>query len=492
MKRTWMLLLVYALTAVSPLLSSSPAAAGEQAERAIAAVLKLKEEGKLPKDVSLRLALKKNIIYCFWGKAYELKNLWESQTGVLLEESVRPNLPVLEDLRSNKNFDVAVARQREFGDLYTERLILALTPYVKKYAVRLDDNPTDGLFAPRIQTEFAGEIVSIPLDSDIALLYLRKDLLEDPARREQFMKRYGKPLEAPRTWDEYQQLLEFFHDPPQGFFGTVEQRDPQTGWMFWSIRYASQTSPNQYLFDGAMHPLIASPAGIKATEQYLQTIPFSPPGILSMTLDETKPLYLSGKAFSFIITPAAAKIFNGELSPIKGKSLTHLMPGTVVPDGLVRRTAFIYGNNLVIPAGSEHPELAFLYIMWISDPDISAKAAKVEAGCIDPFRYCHLRDGEMRNTYGDSVLDGLSDVVSIAIPDATGLPGDSEYIDALSRNLMLASERKLSPRQCMQKTAAEWEAVTEKYGRDKQAGYWRSFREKYPTRLFPVPDDLNK
>lgn len=166
MKKAQITVLLQTMLVAGLLFCAGGATAGDQAERAIAGVLRLEAEGKIRKDTTLRLALKKNIIHCFWGKDYALKTLWENRTGVWLEASLRPNLPVLEDLRTSEAFDVAVARQREFGDLFTEKCILPLTPYVKRYALSLDDNPVDGLFAPRIQTEFGGEIVSIPLDAD--------------------------------------------------------------------------------------------------------------------------------------------------------------------------------------------------------------------------------------------------------------------------------------------------------------------------------------
>ena len=144
--------------------------------------------------------------------------------------------------------------------------------------VQCEDNQTDGYFSPSSQAEFDEKIVAVPADGDIAVLYLRKDLLEDSAdRRKRFKQIHGRQLSHPETWSQYQDLVEFCHRPEQGFYGTCEQRDLQTGWMFWMPRYVSQTYPNQLLFDDEMRPMINSAAGIAATGSYLKTISCSPP-----------------------------------------------------------------------------------------------------------------------------------------------------------------------------------------------------------------------
>ena len=77
--------------------------------------------------------------------------------------------------------------------------------------------------------------------------------------------------------------------------------------------------------------------------------------------------------------------------------------------------------------------------------------------------------------------------ISVTIPAGTGLPGDTEYIQALNRNLLLAGEGKLTAEEAMGKTAEEWETITEKYGREKQVRYWRAFIKNFPRKSFGVP-----
>jgi multiple sugar transport system substrate-binding protein len=456
--------------------------AGDQAQRAVQEVKKLMDEGKIPKDATLRIVAKEGNINNFWGNQMAIKSQWEDATGTMLDTEIRPNLPVLEFMRRQKDFDITLARQREYPDLYLENLVLELTPYVRRFGLDIDANPKDGFFRPTAQTSFDGKIVAIPADGDVAVMYLRKDLMDDPGFKAEFVDTYGQPLEIPATWDDYLRLVKFFNRPEKGIYGTCEHRDPQTGWMFWMPRYASQAWPNQYLFDDDMHPLINSAAGVVATRNYVQTVAFSPDGITGENNHYTyaMPIFRDGKSFAYIITAAGAKAFNGDKSAIKGKFMMCPMPGARVNDRLVRRTSFIYGNNMVVASASQNPELAFLFAMWFSDPDISNQAVEVFRGIADPFRYNQVHNKSLWPIYTRQVLEMLPSQFEIAVPAGTGLPGDAEYMRALSGNLWLAARGKITPEAAMAQTAAQWEKITDKFGRRQQIRYWKVFKKGFP------------
>lgn len=480
--RRVMLRLLYMLALSLAAVCPGTALAGRQADSAVAAVKALIASGKVSEETSLRIVAKEGNINNFWGNHMAIKNQWEELTGIMLDARVRLNLPVLEYMRDNKDLDITLARQREYPDLYLEHLIADLTPYVKQYGFVIDETPRDGYFAPAAQTIFDNKIVAIPADGDVAVMFLRKDLLTDPANRAEFEKKYHKPLAIPQTWDEYQQLVEFFHRPEKGLFGTCEHRDPGTGWMFWMPRYASQAYPNQYLFDETMHPLIDSPAGVAATESYIRTVRFSHPQALEKGhhYNVSMPLFRNGKAFAYIITLAGAKMFNAKQSPIIDRFLACQMPGTMVDGRLVRRTSFIYGNNIVISAASPNKELAFLFAMWFTDPDISTQSIEVTSGIADPFRHNHAQNSALWPIYTRQTLELLPWYFESAVPAGTGLPGDTEYMDVLSEHIWLAAQGKLTAGQAMAQTAVKWEALTAKYGRESQIRYWNAFLKKYP------------
>ena len=430
----------------------------------------------------LKIVVKQGNINNFWGDDFELKNEWEKKTGIMIDARVRPQLAVLDFMREFKNFDITLARQREYPDLASENLISDLTPFVTKYAMVLDDNATNGFIHPRMQTEFDGKIVAIPADGDISTIYVRKDLIENSENRERFKKTHGRELGIPQTWENYQELVEFFHDPSKPFYGSCEQRDPLTGWMFWMPRYICQDAPARHLFDADMHPLIDSEAGIAATESYLATLPFSPPGILEKGNDYSFfiPIYQKGIGFSMAAPLSIAKALNLEFSSVKNKYACIPMPGKMINGKLNRKTMYIYGNNIVVAQSSQNKELAFLYAMWFSDPDVSLKSVMVKSGMADPYRMNHFNDRKVWAVYSKQAVDNMKVEFGSTVPAGTGLPGDTEYINALNNNLWQAGMKKMSAKEAMRKTAEEWEEITERRGRQNQIRYFDAFRDKFP------------
>jgi multiple sugar transport system substrate-binding protein len=475
---------VFAALCASAVLGTSqiPAQAGEQADRAIAAVKQMIARGEIKPGTMLRMRAKQGNMVSFLGRDYELQRDWEKLTGILIDASVMPQLDSLEYIRRGTDIDLTIARTHEYPDLYHNGLIEDLTPLLQRHGFSLSEDAGNGYMLLRHQAYFGERIVAIPADFDIALLFVRRDLLEDEAQRARFRDKHGRELKAPKTWAEYQQLVEFFHRPKDGFYGSTEPRERLTGWMYWLPRYLSAAAPNRYLFDDQMRPLINSPAGVAATESYIATVPYSPPQSLEDGKDYsyTLPFFIRGNAFATVLTVATAKISRSEASAIKDKFIALPIPGQLVGDRLVRRTQFIYGNNLVVPANAPNKTLAFLFAMWLTDPDNSSRSVAAN-GIADPYRYSDLLDERVRALYTPQPLEVLKAELPFTAPSGTGLPGDSRYMAALGTNIWLAARGQLTAKEAMAKTAREWEAITEEYGRSKQISHWHAFKKLYPA-----------
>ncbi|TMH10271.1 MAG: extracellular solute-binding protein [Betaproteobacteria bacterium] len=462
--------------------ASGAAHCGEQADKAVAAVKLLIARGELKPDAVLRMRVKQGNTSSFLGRDYELQKDWEKQTGILLDVSVMPQVDSLEIIRRSNDIDLTIARNHEYPDLVAGRLIEDLTPLLQRFGFALPVDTNGGYMLLQHQAMVGDRVVAIPADLDMAMLFVRRDLLEDPAQRAAFRERFKRELKLPSTWSEYQQLVEFFNRPKEGFYGSSEPREKLTGWMFWMPRYLSTAASNQYLFDEQMHPLVDSPAGVAATESYVATVPYSPPQSLEDGKDYsyTLPFFVRGNAFATMLTVATAKISNRDDSAIKGKFIAVAMPGRVVGNRLVRRSQFIYGNNLVVPANAPNKALGLLFAMWLTDADNAARSVAAN-GIADPYRYSTLADERVRSLYTPQAMDLLRSELPFVAPSGTGLPGDSEYLGALSNNIWLAASGKLTSKEAMTKTAREWEAITDARGRAQQIAHWQAFKKLYPS-----------
>jgi multiple sugar transport system substrate-binding protein len=465
------------------LAASFAASAGEQAQRALAAVRDMIAKGDIKRGAVVKVAFKPGNINALLGPELELQKEWEKQTGTLINARIIPQQPALANLRNNPDIDITVARTHEFPDLINERLVEDLTPHVEAFGFKLNDGPPDGFIRLRLQGYFGDQLVAIPADGDVIIAYLRRDLLEDPKERAAFRKVHGRDLAIPATWKEYQDLITFFHRPDKGLYGSTEERAEATVWMYWLPRYLQQEAPYRRLFDKNMRPLIDSPAGVAATESYLATLAASPPGILPDGKDYSYllPLFIQGKAFAGIFTIAGAKLFNAANAASRDRFIAFPLPGKRIGNELLHHNVPIYGNNLVVSSHGAQRKLAFLFTMWLTDPDVSLQTVGVLGGHTDPFRWHHLNDRRVRQLYGAQALDVFAGEWPVALPPGTGLPGDGEYLAALNRNVWLAAGGQISAAEAMKRTAAEWEKITNRLGRDQQIAYLNRFLQGFPV-----------
>ncbi|MDA8257412.1 MAG: extracellular solute-binding protein [Betaproteobacteria bacterium] len=477
MCKSWWWRAMFGLCSVAALAGSGTAYAGEQAERALALVKQLIASGEVHRDAAIKVAFKAGNIAALLGPDLELQKEWEQRSGIVINARIIPQQAAVANLKALPDIDLTVARTHEFPDLLEQELVADLTPLLKEYNFQIEGAPPQGFVRPRLQGFFGGKVVAIPADGDVLIFYLRRDLLEDPAEKASFRKAYGRELGVPKTWQEYDQLVRFFHRPEKGLYGTAEERDPSGAWMFWLPRYFGQGVPHRKLFDDNLKPLIDSPAGVEATRSYLRTVPYSPPEILADGKDYsyTFPLFMQGRVFAIAGTIAAAKLFNSRASAVRGKFMAIPIPGHRRGQGFVRHSLPIYGNNLVISSHAPQRKLAFLFTMWLTDPDNSVRTVGVPGGFTDPYRWHHLTDARIKDLYTPQALEVFRSEWLVALPPGTGLPGDGEYLDVLDRNLWLAARGQITAEESMRRTAQEWEKLTQQRGRDRQLPWLKSF-----------------
>jgi multiple sugar transport system substrate-binding protein len=216
------------LLALNVLAVSQPAAAGEQADRAVAAVRQLVARGEIKPDAVLRLRAKQGNLVSLLGRDFALQREWERQTGITIDASLMPQLDSMEFIRNGVDIDLTVARTHEYAELGESGLIADLKPWLDRFGIRLADDAGTGYLQLAAQSRRGDKVLAIPADLDIALLFVRRDMLEDPQHKARFREQHGRDLAAPRTWGEYEQLVAFFDRPKDGFHGAGEPRERRT------------------------------------------------------------------------------------------------------------------------------------------------------------------------------------------------------------------------------------------------------------------------
>jgi multiple sugar transport system substrate-binding protein len=251
------------------------------------------------------------------------------------------------------------------------------------------------------------------------------------------------------------------------------------------MRYVSTGYPDRHYFDDNARPLINSPEGIKATEEYVKSMAWIYPGALSEGWPQQYSALGAGQV-------AMASCFSNVTKFItKGSSLdkgygqylrTALAPGRKVGGKLVRRSA-IYQNAQFIVNGFSNKKLweaAYLVLQWAGSGHIMGWMVGNPAGYFDPHGVEQLNDPLVRSSYKPYACDQLKTIIPNTAPPILSIRGANAYTQALDVNLGKALAKQITPEQAMSATAKAWEQSTNRYGRAAQAAAIKAGNVDWP------------
>lgn len=463
--------------------TTGPAVEGATAsERAINGVLALKKAGSVSDGDTIKVLFADGNVGSWTGDDGVLSKEWEQLTGVKIDVSTSApttgiyDKMILESVSKAGDVDVFDTFPKFLGDFVNAGVVADLTDFTSKYDPVLGSDKPDGFIPPidRWGNFYANRVYQLYKDNDVMSLYIRSDLIEDPKEQKDFEVRYGYPLAIPETWDQYRDVQEFFHRPPD-LYGSAEQRNIGWGYGWWMMRYITKGSPWMQFWDEDMTPLINSSEGIRATEQYVETVKFSHPDILSWSFTETVGQMAAGQAATDVRWPFLSFFVQGPDSKVKGKIAYALPPGDEVDGTITRRAIMQFGTSTAVNAHSKNAELSYLFLQWLNSPEKGPLVRGAATGFADAsVRWNDLDNDALKAKYPPEYFEISQELAQITVPEPS-LPGANEYIDILDRNLQEAAQGNKSAKEAMDDSAAGWDDVTDRLGRDKQAETWRQF-----------------
>jgi len=158
-----------------------------------------------------------------------MEKLWDSfckQTGCTMEAEMVPmDLHPLHEATlehkglANGDWDVAHINTDWIFEAYTNGAVENLKDYI-------ESNPpanypigwSNSLLRMQL---FGQDIMGLPFHDGPECFIYRKDLFNDLKEKEAYESRFGKPLEVPKTWEDFQQVARFFNRPEQNLYGSV-------------------------------------------------------------------------------------------------------------------------------------------------------------------------------------------------------------------------------------------------------------------------------
>lgn len=406
-----------------------------------------------------------------------------SSTGVRLKFLETPldeinSEMIIDTVSGGGSFDLALPATFGLPDLVTAGALANLDRFAKKYEP--SGFQDDALFS--LGDYYKGSLYGYQTDGDTYLMFYKKDCLERPDEQKRFADKYGYPLAVPRTWQELDAQMAFFHRPDENLFGGALFRTTNyIAWEFWVRFHAKGYWP----FDENLKPQINNPAGVEALQELVAASRSLYAKARTNRLFDNWKAFAEGNIYCNIGWGGTQKYLNGDKSKVKGNLLFGPTPGGKIDGKLINVPYFNWGWNYTVSSGSKEQELAYLFALFACSPEMSTRAIRESSGFFDPFRSAHYSDPEIQKTYTPEFLDAHRQSMAQSIPDLY-LPGQGEYFDALRQNLIRADAGKLDAARALDLTAQQWEQTTRRLGRRAQTEQWAYLRRSYPDSIRAV------
>jgi multiple sugar transport system substrate-binding protein len=346
---------------------------------------------------------------------------------------------------------------------------------------------------------WGGKHLSQTIDGDLHTLTYRTDLFGNPEEQAAFKAKYGYDLAAPQTWSQYYDIAEFFTRPDQKLWGTAEafRRGGQQFWFFFThaASYVNDPkNPGSMFFDpDTMDAAVNNPGWVKALEDYIRSVRYSPPGALNFSSGDIRTAFSGGQvAMNFDWGDTGVIAADKEQSKVSGHVGSALTPGSTeiwnhktaswdrYPE-VIRSPFMAFGGwQAAVPAASQHQEAAWNYVEWLSNPENSGIAIVTGGSGVNPYRQSHFDTldrwlAKMTKEEAEAYLASQRD--SLNAPNIAldmRLPGYFSYTEVLEIELSKALAGEVEPKAALDAIAEQWNALTDEFGRDAQRAAYRA------------------
>jgi len=426
---------------------------------------------------------------------------WSAKTGGTVEVQTFPFGDLFEKIRAGfvsgaSPFDIIVYASDWAGDLMGGGYLLEIP---QKYQDMMGYQYLIPTYRDRILS-WGGKVYGTPYDGDDHITYYRKDLLTDPKNQADFKAKYGYDLPVPiKTWTQYRDIAEFFNGKTIGGTtiygaGTAFKRKGQSYWVFLGIAAPFAKSPNDpaFFFDpDTMAPRINNPGFVAALDFYKSLVKVGPPDVINWDVGDIRNNFPAGKLALAIdwgdVGPLAS---DPKSSVVTGKWSAQVHPGVdKYYDAKTKQWVNQYNQAPFLAFGgwiggvsktTKNPDCACDFLAFMGNPNMSLLNNVTPGTGVNPHFYSDVNNLEawtkagMTEQQATEYLNAIRDTIKSAnaVVDLR-IPGAAEYFDALDTQLARAVAGEVSSQQALDQVAKDWDAITDRLGRDQQKKLYR-------------------
>jgi multiple sugar transport system substrate-binding protein len=365
-------------------------------------------------------------------------------------------------------------------DLAQAGALEVLDPYVDKYGYRDELQKIAPTYRDN-QMMVDGKIYGFPDDGDVFVMYYRKDVLGDPKLQAAYKEKFGQDLPVPpTTWKDFDQVGAFITEFTGGKpYGAAFFREAGYGNFMFQERFRNEGGK---FFDAeSMKATINSEAGVKVFTDWLAENKFGPPGVEQWGFVENLAAFLQGQSAMTVSWPPYGRWAEGygtdqeALNWVPKTTIAGKVGYAMPPGGHPELAA---GFALSVASSSKNKDAAYLFIQWLNSEDTSLQRVKLPFALRDPFRDSHFTDPGYLALWPNAkdYLAALQAGANNGLLDLSLLQTD-KYEEVLRQSVsrLWAGE---DPKAILDAAAAQWDAITEKIGVDKQKAVYAGWAAK--------------
>ncbi|MEM1436160.1 MAG: extracellular solute-binding protein [Pseudomonadota bacterium] len=371
-------------------------------------------------------------------------------------------------------FDVGLPASFGVTDLVEAGAITPLDEYVARHE---PSGYRDG-YMPQASGAWAGHFYGYQTDGDVYLGFINEQLLRTDDRHKAFEDLHGRAADRFDSWAALDELMAFYQQPQLGRYGGCLFRTPDYAvWEFWLRIHERGLLP----FTVDMRARIAEEPAIAALTALVSASAWQAPTARTAGLFENWTQYKNNNCLINIGWGGSQKSFRQADSKVRAHVRSFEPPaGRATSDASRGLPYFNWGWNYTVSANSRQPELAYLFTLFATCPQMSTLAVRPLDGYFDPFRREHYADARIQESYSPEFLRLHAQAVGHCLPDCH-IGGQADYFAALARFIALAVDGKLTPREALRAAAKRWDALTRDRGIRQQSQAWAEVRARYPS-----------
>jgi multiple sugar transport system substrate-binding protein len=295
-------------------------------------------------------------------------------------------------------------------------------------------------------TKAGFDVYGLPIQANALVMAYRKDMFNDPKQKSGYRASAGKPLEVPRTWEDYAKVAKYFTQPDKNLYGTTVM----AGVGDWATddfkSLLAGWGGDGHLVGDDLSLKFDTPEGVAALQYYQDLInkqKVVPPGSTSASWDETASLFGSGKtAMTMNYHPLTLD------SGVKGE-----IGYATVPQGKAMGPHF--GTWMLgINKSSVNKDWAYRAITWLTAAEQQVTMTKKQLHPTRVSVYKQVTGSKDTNPTERDFYKVLGDSLAVGVGRAR-LTNYTEVSNAIAKAVNTAASGSQTPQQALDGAATE-------------------------------------